>query len=88
MDDFSFDDDLTSLDSDVESETIEESTIPNQVNDIQGSHNNIDANVAPNIASNPNIDLTEIIKSFPVDKLRELLSGVQITINITFPTKK
>lgn len=87
-DDFSFDDDLTPLDSAVESEAIEESTIPNQVNDIQGSHNNIDANVAPNIASNPNIDLTEIIKSFPVDKLRELLSGVQITINITFPTKK
>ena len=87
-DDFSFDDDLTSLDSAVESEAIEESTIPNQVNDIQGSHNNIDANVAPNIVSNPNIDLTEIIKSFPVDKLRELLSGVQITINITFPTKK
>ena len=44
--------------------------------------------VAPNILSNPNLDLTEIIKSFPVDKLRELLSGVQITINITFPTKK
>lgn len=87
-DDVNFDDDLTSLDSAVESEAIEESTIPNQVNDIQGSHNNIDANVAPNIVSNPNIDLTEIIKSFPVDKLRELLSGVQITINITFPTKK
>lgn len=43
-----------------------------------------------NMASTPNnvnLDLTEIIKSFPVDKLRELLSGVQITINITFPTK-
>lgn len=38
--------------------------------------------------SNVNLDLTDIIKSFPVDKLRELLSGVQITINITFPTKK
>lgn len=38
--------------------------------------------------SNVNIDFTELIKTFPIDKLRELLSGVQITINITFPTKK
>lgn len=35
-----------------------------------------------------NLDLAEIIKTFPVDKLRDLLSGVQITINITFPNKK
>ncbi|MGX2982887.1 hypothetical protein [Helicobacter sp. 23-1045] len=35
-----------------------------------------------------NLDLAEIIKTFPIDKLRDLLSGVQITINITFPTKK
>lgn len=41
-----------------------------------------------NSQSNVNLDLTEIIKTFPIDKLRELLSGVQITINITFPTKK
>lgn len=32
-------------------------------------------------------DIAEIIKAFPVDKLRELLSGAQITINITFPSK-
>lgn len=34
------------------------------------------------------LDIAEIIKTFPIDKLRELLSGVQITINITFPNKK
>lgn len=37
---------------------------------------------------NENLDIAEIIKTFPIDKLRELLSGVQITINITFPSKK
>lgn len=40
------------------------------------------------VSPNANLDLTEIIKTFPIDKLRELLSGVQITINITFPNKK
>ena len=35
-----------------------------------------------------NIDIAELLQTFPIDKLRELLSGVQITVNITFPTKK
>ncbi len=35
-----------------------------------------------------NIDIANILQTFPIDKLRELLSGVQITVNITFPTKK
>ena len=38
------------------------------------------------ISANSNIGL-DIIKTFSIDKLRELLSGAQITINITFPTK-
>ena len=43
--------------------------------------------LSPNINMNGISDITEIIKAFPVDKLRELLSGAQITINITFPSK-
>ncbi len=35
-----------------------------------------------------NMDIANILQTFPIDKLRELLSGVQITVNITFPTKK
>ena len=35
-----------------------------------------------------NLDIAELLQTFPIDKLRELLSGVQITVNITFPTKK
>lgn len=90
--DFNFDDDLSSLDSQLLTDTIEpipaamdkqEILTKNPV-DVHSDSNS----AAPNILSNPNLDLTEIIKSFPVDKLRELLSGVQITINITFPTKK
>ena len=38
------------------------------------------------ISANSNIGL-DIIKTFSIDKLRELLSGAQITINITFPSK-
>lgn len=35
-----------------------------------------------------NVDVVGLIQAFPTDKLRDLLSGVQITVNITFPTKK
>lgn len=49
---------------------------------------NIQSTPTKQISINDNLDLAEIIKTFPIDKLRELLSGVQITINITFPTKK
>lgn len=49
---------------------------------------NIQSPPTKQISINDNLDLAEIIKTFPIDKLRELLSGVQITINITFPTKK
>lgn len=49
---------------------------------------NIQSAPAKQISINDNLDLAEIIKTFPIDKLRDLLSGVQITINITFPTKK
>ncbi len=51
---------------------------------------NLPPNTSINVGkmqSNVNVDLADIIKSFPVDTLRELLSGAQITINITFPTK-
>lgn len=40
-----------------------------------------------NIADS-NVDVVGLIQAFPTDKLRDLLSGVQITVNITFPTKK
>lgn len=38
--------------------------------------------------SDGSLDIAELLQTFPIDKLRELLSGVQITVNITFPTKK
>lgn len=93
-DNFNFDDNLPSVDNIIE--PIEEQIIPSQVNNAQELNDNTNNNtsntssnnVTQNMMSNANIDLTEIVKSFPVDKLRELLSGVQITINITFPTKK
>ncbi len=91
--DFNFDNELSSLDSPLLSNAIEthpsdkdihvDNSLDKPINFESGSSSS-----TPNVLSNPNLDLTEIVKSFPVDKLRELLSGVQITINITFPTKK
>ena len=45
-------------------------------------------NTAITLNNGTSIDIADILKTFPIDKLRELLSGVQITINITFPSKK
>ncbi|RAX55237.1 hypothetical protein CCY99_00625 [Helicobacter sp. 16-1353] len=80
IDDFNFGD----------NDFIEEEQIPpNQPieNPIQNNDTNTHINIGDS-TSNVNVDLSEIIKSLPIDKLRELLSGVQITINITFPSKK
>lgn len=55
------------------------------------SLNNNQANMSmpppASVNMNSMSDISEIIRAFPVDKLRELLSGAQITINITFPSK-
>lgn len=63
-------------------------TNPTQTPQSQQTIQNIQSTPTKQISINDNLDLAEIIKTFPIDKLRELLSGVQITINITFPTKK
>lgn len=52
--------------------SIQENTIPKQIN----------------LSNMADIDIAKLLQTFPIDKLRELLSGVQITVNITFPTKK
>ena len=69
---------------------IAESSAQNFANPAQNPQNiqNIQSPPTKQISINDNLDLAEIIKTFPIDKLRDLLSGVQITINITFPTKK
>ena len=67
---------------------IAESSAQNFAAQTPQSQQNIQSPPTKQISINDNLDLAEIIKTFPIDKLRELLSGVQITINITFPTKK
>ena len=67
---------------------IAESSAQNFATQTPQSQQNIQSTPTKQISINDNLDLAEIIKTFPIDKLRELLSGVQITINITFPTKK
>ncbi|RDU65092.1 hypothetical protein [Helicobacter sp. MIT 14-3879] len=68
-------------------ETVDSSNTNTNLSSNQSVNSDSVQNTQNQIQSNIN-DLTEIIKTFPIDKLRELLSGVQITINITFPTKK
>lgn len=83
-DDFSFD----NLNDDFIQDTQIQPSQPTQnLNTIQDNPTNTQINIGDS-SNNLNVDLSEIIKSLPIDKLRELLSGVQITINITFPNKK
>lgn len=83
-DDFSFD----NLNDDFIQDPQMEPNQPTQnLNTIQNNPTNTHINIGDS-SNNLNVDLSEIIKSLPIDKLRELLSGVQITINITFPNKK
>lgn len=83
-DDFSFD----NLNDDfIQDPQMEQSQPTQNLNTIQNNPTNTHINIGDS-SNNLNVDLSEIIKSLPIDKLRELLSGVQITINITFPNKK
>lgn len=83
-DDFSFD----NLNDDfIQDPQIQPSQPTQNLNTIQDNPTNTHINIGDS-SNNLNVDLSEIIKSLPIDKLRELLSGVQITINITFPNKK
>lgn len=91
--------DFNSLTEEALSEVLEEDSTGAMYNKDNSLINNIDFNneklqsdsktnnPPPNINMNGVSDIAEIIKAFPVDKLRELLSGAQITINITFPSK-
>lgn len=72
-------DDLTSATLDIKSDSPK--TAPKSANPNQPIPSQINLN-------DGNIDIANILQTFPIDKLRELLSGVQITVNITFPTKK
>lgn len=59
----------------------------------KATNSNINQSQIPPIPSQINlgdssINVAELLQTFPIDKIRELLSGVQITVNITFPTKK
>lgn len=76
-------DDLTSATPDIKSDSPKDSpkTAPTSANPNQPIPSQINLN-------DGNIDIANILQTFPIDKLRELLSGVQITVNITFPTKK
>lgn len=76
-------DDLTSAMPDIKSDSPKDSpkTAPKSANPNQPIPSQINLN-------DGNIDIANILQTFPIDKLRELLSGVQITVNITFPTKK
>ena len=76
-------DDLTSATPDIKSDLPKDSpkTTPKSANPNQPIPSQINLN-------DGNIDIANILQTFPIDKLRELLSGVQITVNITFPTKK
>lgn len=83
-DDFSFD----NLNDDfIQDPQIQPSQPTQNLNTIRDNPTNTQINIGDS-SNNLNVDLSEIIKSLPIDKLRELLSGVQITINITFPNKK